>query len=175
MGRWIWLMRDLAGPAVVEGQAGSAIEFKEATFGQPIEVTPNLVTGRFRVALPEGKYIVRSGGAEQTRIFLPGGTYNLDLRPSRGLDFEVSRSTSSTGEVSIKVSARGNGSHRFTVRTDNLTVSDADKELTLRAGVAGALEWRARIASADTPWVAVVVPDGDLSLRREVTGAAWER
>jgi hypothetical protein len=46
--------------------------------------------------------------------------------------------------------------------------------LTLRSGVAGTLEWRTRIASADTPWVAVVIPDDDLSLRKEVIGAGWE-
>jgi hypothetical protein len=175
MGRWIWLMRDLAGPAVVEGQAGSAIEFKEATFGQLIEVKPNLVTGRFRIALPEGKYIVRSGGAEQTQIFLPGGTYNLDLRPGRAWGFEVSKDTSGSGEVTIKLTARGSGSHRFVLRVDNLTLSGADREVTLRPGVAGTLEWRARIASPDTPWVAVVVPDDDLAQRKELTGAAWEQ
>ena len=168
-------MRDLAGPAVVEGQAASAIEFKEATSGQLIEVKPNLVTGRFRIALPEGKYIVRSGGAEQTQIFLPGGTYNLDLRPGRAWGFEVSKDTSGSGEVTIRLTARGSGAHRFALRVDNLTLSGADKEVTLRPGVAGTLEWRARIASPDTPWVAVVVPDDDLAQRKELTGAAWEQ
>ena len=77
--------------------------------------------------------------------------------------------------MTIKVSARGNGSHRFALRVENLTLNGTEQELSLRPGGAGTLEWRARIASPDTPWVAVVVPDGDLSLRKEVTGAAWER
>ena len=175
VGRWIWLMRDLAGPAVVEGQAGSAVEFKEATSGQPLEVKPNLVTGRFQVALPEGKYMVRSGGLEQTRIFLPGETYHVDLRPGRALAFEASKDTSGAGEVTIRLTARGSGAHRFALRVDNLTVSGPDKELTLRPGVPGTVEWRARIASPDTPWVAVVVPDDDLAQRKEVTGAAWDK
>jgi hypothetical protein len=165
----------LAGPALVEGQAGSTVEFQDTAYGHRIEVTPGLANGRFRAMLPEGKYRVRCKGEEQTRTFLPGGTYELDLRPGRGVDFEVSGSSSSIGEVTIKVSARGNGSHRFALRADNLTVSGAERELTLRPGVAGTLEWRARIASADTPWVAVLVPDDNLSFRKEVTGAGWER
>src|SRR5450631_1768946 len=48
------------------------------------------------------------------------------------------------------------------------------RELALHSGVAGTLEWRGRIASLDTAWAAVVVPDDDLTLRKEVLGAAWE-
>src|SRR5437879_1266672 len=79
VGRWIWLMRDIAGPAIVEGRADSAVEFREAEFGQRIDVKPDLATGRFRARLPEGKYVVRAGGEEQKRVFLPGATYSLDL------------------------------------------------------------------------------------------------
>ena len=71
------------------------------------------------------------------------------------------------------MSARGNGPHRFALRAENLTLDGTEKELSLRPGAAGTLEWRARIASRDTSWVAVT--DSHLSLRQEVTGAAWER
>jgi hypothetical protein len=175
VGRWIWLMRDLAGPALVQGQADAAIEFQENTGGQRTEVQPDLSTGHFRVMLPEGKYTVRCRGQEQTRTFLPGAAYSLDLRPGKALDFDVSKETSASREVTIRVSARGSGSHRFALRVDNLTLSGAERELTMRPGAAGTVEWRARIASADTPWVAVVVPDDDLSQRKELTGAAWEQ
>jgi hypothetical protein len=90
------------------------------------------------------------------------------------LDFQVSKDTSRAGEVTIKVSARGIGTHRFAIRAENLTLSETEKELTLRTGIAGTVEWRAGIASADTPWVVVVVPDQTLSMRKEVMGAAWE-
>ena len=171
---WVGLMRNLAGPALVQGQADSVVEFKETTYGQRIEVTPDLANGRFRAMLPEGKYTVRSNGEEQTRTLLPGATYNLDLRPGRALDFQVSKETSGVGEVTIKVSARGSGSHRFALRADNLALSGIERELTLRPGAAGNLEWHARISAQNTPWVAVVVPDGDLSSRKEVTGSGWE-
>jgi hypothetical protein len=57
---WICLMRDLAGPALVEGQADGAVEFKEAVSGQVVEVKTDSATGHFRVMLPEGKYTVGS-------------------------------------------------------------------------------------------------------------------
>jgi Glycosyl hydrolase family 9/Cellulase N-terminal ig-like domain len=174
VGRWIWLMRDLAGPALVEGQADSTVEFRETTSGQRTEVKPDIATLHFRIMLPEGKYTVRCGVEERTKTFLPGATHSLDLRHGKALDFEVSKETSAAGEVTVKVSAQGNGSHRFALRADNLTVSGAEREVTLRSGVAGTLEWRTRIASADTLWVAVVIPDDDLSQRKEVTGAVWE-
>ncbi len=168
VGRWIGLMRDLGGPALVEGQADSVVDFQETTYGQRFEVKPELPGGRFRALLPEGKYTVRCNGEEQTRTFLPGATYDLDLRTGSGLDFEVSKDTSGAGEVTIKVSARGNGPHRFAIRAENLTLNGAEKELTLRTGSTGTLEWRGRIASADTPWVVVVVPDQTVSLRKEM-------
>ena len=31
--------------------------------------------------------------------------------------------------------------------------------------------WHAHVVSAKTPWVAVVIPDGSLSERREITGS----
>lgn len=174
VGRWIWLMRDLSGPALVEGQAGSVVEFQDTGCGEKTVVRPDAATGRFRAMLPEGKYTVRANGEEQTRTFLPGGRYSLDIRTGHGLNFEISKDTSGAGEVTIKVSARGNGPHRFALRAENLTLNGTEKELNLRSGAAGTLEWRARITSADTPWVAVVVADENLSLRKETFGTAWQ-
>jgi hypothetical protein len=173
IGRWIWVMRNLNGGALVEGDAGSAVEFTETTYGQRIEVKPG-PDGRFRTMLPEGKYRVRSQGEEQTRSLLAGASYRMDLRQGRALDFEVSQKTTAAGDVVIALNARGSGSHRFALRVDNLTIEGAEKELTLRPGVAGRLEWRGRIAAPESPWVAVIVPDGDLSQRKEATGAAWK-
>lgn len=45
------------------------------------------------------------------------------------------------------MSVRGNGSHRFGVRADNLTLADSQKEWVLQPGSAGSLEWRGRIRS----------------------------
>jgi len=189
--RWIWLMRDLAGPALVEGQADSPVEFipnirnDKNILPLPIRwgegwgegqsvIQANPTNGQFRAMLPEGKYIVRCHAEEQERIFLPAGAYHLDLRPGQALDFEISKVSPDAGEVRIRVNARGVGSHRFNIRTDNLTLPDEQKELSLKRGSSGTVEWSGRITSMDTPWVAVVIADENSTVRKELIGAVWE-
>ena len=84
--------------------------------------------------------------------------------------FEIAGTMSEAGEAVIKLTARGSGRHRFTIRVDNLTLSDSVKELSLESGKESTLEWRGRVISNDTPWVAVIYPDDDLSRRKEVRG-----
>ncbi|MGC1461462.1 MAG: hypothetical protein WA802_04620, partial [Terracidiphilus sp.] len=119
-------------------------------------------------------YKIATRGGEETRTFLPGGTYQLDLRAGHMLDFAVSKSAASDGGVLIGVDVRGTGAHRFAVRFDNLKLNDEQKEIALQSGVSGHLEWHARIDSPDTSWVAVIVPDDDLARRKELRGAVWE-
>jgi hypothetical protein len=172
--RWIWLMRDLSGPALIEGQADSPVEFVATGSGPGAAIQANPTNGLFHAMLPEGKYTIRYRGEEQTRIFLPAGTYHLDLRPGRALDFELSKVPSDGGEVRIRLSVRGEGIHRFSIRTENLTVPDAHKELNLKPGSVDTVDWSGRITSPDTPWVAVVIVDGNPTIRKELMGAASE-
>ncbi len=174
-GYWIWAMRNLAGPALVEGTADSTVEFRDVASGQQIKIEPDGATERFRSMIPEGEYAVRCNGGEQMWTLLPGGTYKLDLRPGRALSYEVVKETTGATDLTLKVSVRGSGSHRFAIRAENLTVDGVERELTLQRGESGTVTWHARIRSPDSPWVAVVVPDADLSQRKEVMGAAWER
>jgi hypothetical protein len=173
--RWIWLMRDLAGPALVEGRADSRAMFIPISSKSSKPVLVNPTNGQFRVFLPEGKYIVRCHGEDHEATFLPASTYTLDLRPGRGLDFEVSTVPSKAGEVEIRLQAKGDGIHRFTVRTDNLRVNNSQKELTLKPGRVGSLEWSGTITSVDTPWVAVIIADNDAMIRKELIGAPFQR
>ncbi len=172
--RWIWLMRDLAGPALIKGQADSSVEFIANGSGPRTVTRVNPTNGSFRIILPEGKYTVRCNGEEQEKIFLPAGTCHLDLRPGHSLDFEISRLSSDNGKVRIGLSARGEGIHRFNIRTDNLKLPDVQKEMILKRGTVRTLEWSGRITSLDSPWVAVVVADEIPTLRKELMGAAWE-
>ena len=172
--RWIWLMRDLAGPALFEGQADSPVEFIATGSKRGAAIRANSINGQFRVILPEGKYTVRCAGGEQARDFLHAGTYHLDLRFGRAFDYEVSKFQSANGKVRIRVSARGTDRHGFRIRTDNLTLPDEQRELSLKRGSVGTLEWQSRICSADTPRTAVVIADGNPTIRKEITGAAWE-
>ncbi len=127
------------------------------------------------MTLPEGKYTVNSRREKETRTFLPAGKYLVDLRAGRSFDFEVSKLQSPNGEVRIRVSARGVGRHRFRLRTDNLTVSKVEKEISLQKGTQAAVEWQGRIGASDSPWVAVVIADENPTRRKELMGGAWER
>jgi hypothetical protein len=172
--RWIWLMRDLAGPALVEGQADSTIEFIPTTAkaGGITRIKPT--DGHFRSTLPEGKYTVRWNGVEQPQLFLPAHAYRLDLRHDRAFSFELSKLKAGDRDVLIRLTAQGNGRHRFSLRTNNLKLADSQKELSLNRGRTGVLEWTGRIDSTDTPWVIAALADDNLNNRTELMGAAWE-
>jgi hypothetical protein len=171
---WIWLLKDIEGPAVVEGSASGSVIFKEVSTKTVITVSPDK-GGHFKTTMPEGKYIVISNGGEQTQTFLPGGSYHLKCRPEFLLSYQISKQVSTNGEVTIKLIAQGNGSHHFNIRTDNVTIAETSKEIKLKPGNSLSFEWKGHITSNDTPWVAVVVPDDDLSQRKEVRGAVWEK
>jgi hypothetical protein len=173
VGRWLWLMRDLAGPALVEGKADAPFEFVSAGPKQKAIVRVHPVNGRFQTTLPEGRYIVKSHGEQQTQVCLPAGVYHLDLRSGRMLDFEISTIWHKDSEVRIRLTARGQGSHYFAIRSDNLSVGEPQKELKLKRGSVSTLEWRGRIDGSDSPWVVVVIADENLENRKELLGAAW--
>jgi hypothetical protein len=172
--RWIWLMRDLAGPALVEGQADSPVDFIPVGLEPAAVIRARATNGQFRAFLPQGKYAVQCQGARYAKTFLPTGTYHLDLRRGRASDFEISKIASNDGDVRINLKARGEGIHRFSIRTDNLVLQDTQKELTLKRGSEVSQEWSGRIRSLDSPWVAVVMADQDPANRKELMGAAWE-
>ena len=175
--RWIWLLRDLSGPALVEGMADGEVVFADTLTRGETVVRPE--GGMFRVSLPEGNYVVRSRGVEMNRSFLPAQDYRMDLRLSKTVSFEVVATSEANGWVTIRVNARGEGAHRFSLRVNNLAVSGsgdnlatagADKDIVLRPGVMGTVEWKAKVQAADEPWVLVVVADGDLGQKKERMG-----
>ena len=96
----------------------------------------------------------------------------MDLRSDRVLDFTVTSQDLGHSQVVLRVSAEGAGRHTFTLRSDNLTLKEAGKEeMDLISGGVREAVWHARVVSPKTPWVAVVIADGNLSQRREVTGS----
>jgi hypothetical protein len=172
---WVWLLKDVEGPAMVEGLATAPVMFKEVNTKQVITVSPDQSTGHFKTTVPEGKYIVISNGREQAQTFLPGASYHLECRSGLLLSYEISKEASAKGEVTIKLTAQGNGNHHFNIRTDNVTFAATSKEVSLKSGNAESFEWHGHVTSNDTPWVAVIVPDDNLSQRKEIRGAVWEK
>lgn len=87
-----------------------------------------------------------------------------------GVEFTLESEPSAAGEVVLTLTASGEGTHAFAVRAENLAVDEPEQTLTLEPGADGTLRWRGRVESAAAPWVAVVIPDGDVRARREVVG-----
>jgi len=171
VGRWIWLMQDLVGPAVVTGTGSNEpVEFREERSGAVTRAIP--AGGSFRVSLAAGHYVVQQGEAEAEVTALPGGIYHVDLRPGEWLRFKSSASATSSGDVSIHVMVHGAGRHAFTIRTSNLSIADATQQVEIPRGNTAALVWPAHIEDGKTPWVAVVVPNDRLEMRQELTGIA---
>jgi len=171
--RWLWLMRDVAGPAMLEGRAAPgtrAVELMEATTSRTITLEA-AADGAFRAFVPAGEYVLRAGGIETRVRLLPGGTHHVDLRPGRALDFSIDASTAPDGQVTIRVAARGDGAHVFALRAENLDVDARERAVTLRPGTTRTVEWKGRMIARDEPWVAVVIADGDASQRKDAVGA----
>jgi hypothetical protein len=168
---WISLIRNFSGPAIIEGFAETSVEFTNKISGQMISINPVLSTGKFNVSLPEGVYFVRCGSREFSRTFLPASDYELDLRPGKTVDFEVAQTTNKKGEVTIVLTVHGSGRHKFTVKTDNMAISNPDQELNLKQGITSTLKWSGRIESKESPWIAIVLPDDKLAQRKEVMGS----
>jgi hypothetical protein len=82
--------------------------------------------------------------------------------------YSVAATTASDGEVTVRVMARGEGTHSYELRADNLALRQATRTVVLRRGVARTIEWKARPHAARVPWIAVVIPDGDVAKKREV-------
>jgi Glycosyl hydrolase family 9/Cellulase N-terminal ig-like domain len=180
VGQWVWLMQDIDVPATVSGASDpashEAIEFREQKTGHVTTTAPSALDGGFSVKLPEGRYDARQGSTHSTVTVLPGGRYHLDLRRDHIFDFKVTFQDLGHDDVLLRVSAEGSGNHSFAIRSDNLVLKEkGTKEITLASGSMQEVVWRAHVASPKTPWVAVVVPDGTLSERREVTGAEISR
>lgn len=171
--RWLWLMEDVAGPALIRGRAASGaagpVTFKDLASGAVYHTMPD-AEGGFRTFVPEGRYAVESGNRQLDVTLLPADSYQVDLRFGQYVDFDVISTTSERGDVSIELRAVGDGTHTFELRTDNLNVSQRSKTLTLQGGGVEKVVWTGAVASPEAPWVAVIVPNGDITERREAIG-----
>jgi hypothetical protein len=177
VGEWIWLMDDLSGPAVVEGVADSAsrgpVQLVEEKTGRVRTATWERIAGHFRAVVPQGRYTIRQGAEHTSLLALSAGSYRVDLRKGNAVDLTAQVRTAGPQDVVVQLEVEGSGPHRFTLRVDNLSLREpAEQEVRLKQWRKEAVTWHARIANARTPWVGVVVQDGDMEKRTEVTGVA---
>ena len=174
LSQWIGLMRDIGRSVFVQGKADETVELKSLPSGQLTNIEPDSL-GQFQAMIPWGDYLIKSNGVEKELTFIPAGTYNMDLRSNNAFNFEVLKVSSAKGEVTITMRIQGNGSHKFSIRTSNLTINGSAKQVNLKSGRRITLEWYGKTESIDEPWAAVIVADNDLTNHKELIGAAWEK
>lgn len=169
VGRWIWLLRDLAGPGEVGGAAPGPVGIREVTSGRMSQALPD-VKGNFHATLSAGEYELKAGARKRLLTVLAGETYAVDLSGDRALDMRLKNAAASPSGVTVRVELTGTGEHTVELRTDNLAVDQALRKITLKPGVPQIIEWNARREAADAPWIAVAIPDHRFADRKEITG-----
>jgi hypothetical protein len=177
VGEWIWLMHDLSGPAVVEGVADSAsrspVQLVDEKTGHVLAAAWEGSPGHFRAVVPQGRYTVRQGVERTSLAALSAGSYRVDLRRGNAVETTARVQNEGPQDVIVQLEAEGTGLHRFTLRADNLQLSEpVEQEAFLEQGLKHSVIWHARVADARAPWVGVIVQDGDVEKRIELTGVA---
>jgi hypothetical protein len=165
--RFIYLAGDLLGPAEVSGRATSTVQVRNEVSGAVSNVQPD-AEGGFHTTLSQGSYVITADKLEHHLVALPNTIYHLDP----DLDFTVAATEDANGEVTVNLTANGNGSHTFALRTSNLAASDETKTISIQPGTPQRITWTGTISSKNSPWFAVVVPDGDIVRRKEAVKAA---
>jgi hypothetical protein len=171
---WIWSIRELGGPGLVTGYVdpGSTVpvRFRDASSGEITEARANLSTGGFQIWLPQGSYEVFHDKRSKSVSVLPGGILKLDLRMRNFLDFTVSYDVPAANQIRIQVEAQGVGEHRFKVLCDNVALEETTQSTLLETTQSSTLIWKGTVQSSSAPWIAVVIPDGDMTQRQEIVG-----
>ena len=90
---------------------------------------------------------------------------------SERLMFSLSQETSPDGTVSITVTASGAESMHYSIRASNLHSDEFEGRMVLLPNQQTSKVWTAKMKSIDEPWIAVFIPNHDLSQHQEVFGS----
>jgi hypothetical protein len=177
VGEWIWLMQDLSGPAVVRGiaEAGTdtPVELVERKTGKITIAYVDPTTGSFRAVVAEGHYRVQNGAVSTSLTALSAGLYEVDLRKKAAVELTVSSREVDSKQIVLQLSAKGEGVHSFTVRVNNLELSERGSvQVDFGGRSTRQLNWHARVLDTSSPWVAVLFEEGSLRQHLELTGIA---
>ena len=80
----------------------------------------------------------------------------------------MSQDTSDDGHVTIKLEVKGVGTAQFTIRVHNLEIRETEKQVNLEAGVPQTITWTGNVINSHEPWIAVLIPNGNLAERKEI-------
>jgi hypothetical protein len=177
VGEWIWLMQDLSGPAVVQGiveaNTDAPVELVERKRGTITTAVLDRANGRFRAVVPQGQYTIQNGAASTSLTALSAGSYQVDLRQKTAVELAASSPEVNSKQITLQLSVKGAGVHSFTVRVDNLELSEpSSMQVDLGGRSTHQLSWHARVLDSSSPWVAVLFEAGSLRQHLELTGVA---
>ncbi len=173
--RFLWNALYLTMPALVEGELANSdsrsVVFSNKATSEQIKVSTD-DAGKFKALMPAGEYEIRFDSASCDLGLLSGMQYTLNLNPEKNIDFVAALDSQNieTKHVRIKVVAEGKGQHTVSIRIFNGEVSEPEKEINLRSGEKAEFEWNLLVTNPKTPWVAVIIPDGDLVWKQTLTG-----
>ncbi|MCX7048020.1 MAG: glycoside hydrolase family 9 protein [Candidatus Sumerlaeota bacterium] len=173
--QFLWNASYLAMPAFVQGELKSAvtdaIEFYDQSTSSCRKVKADR-SGKFQTQLPAGQYAIRLGAASWSLAVVSGGSYHLALNPEQSVDFAVSVQShdSEKKRVRVQAVATGKGRHDFSIRVFNGMAAEIKKTVTLKSNQKSEITWEIAVTNPKAPWIAVVVPDDDLTWKQELTG-----
>jgi hypothetical protein len=81
---------------------------------------------------------------------------------------DVSVTSRANGRMTIRVTVKDPAIRTLTIRSANLAVTQPTRRVSRRGRASATVEWTARRNDSDTPSMAVVVPDGDVTRLLEV-------
>lgn len=104
---------------------------------------------------------------------LPGGAAPATSAPppATPLAITVTSTTGADGQVGIRAQVRGAGAHRLVLRSENLLLRETQHAVNLGSGGSATVSWQGSLREPYAPWIAVIVPDGNVTQRREAFGA----
>ena len=170
--RFIWDAAYLSLPALVTGKVNKPgvkhLAFEELRTEKLTKVNLD-ESGNFRAELSPGEYSIKFGYAQKSITLLSGNQYDLKLDTEKNCNFKIS-TTTEKNTISINLTAKGEGTHKFKIKSSNLNIPESQKEITLDLATSKTFKWTGKIIDADTPWVAVVIPNGDNTWQKEAFG-----
>lgn len=160
--RWLWLCADTFGTAEVKGvlSGDKEILFCNTVTGKKFRIVSE-ETGAFSAVLPAGRYEVSYQGTTRKMELVPAKCYQIKM-PFAALEAVTERQGDA---LCVTLKTSGMGKLPLSVRSENVKW-DAPSEIKLGETVT----FTGRILDACRPYLAVIVPDGDLDNKIEIFG-----